>query len=195
MTHIGAIQGKSYCYDTEIPFNLGKSVVVASRIDRGGVFHLSGYQIRKRARLSHGLTSSILIHISDDESIVVTSPIDGLGNNKRTKWRLHNNGREIAMEIARRYADPFRKNRIARRRNLKAKYGLTVREYESIHVAQSGKCAICGRDENGRKLAVDHNHKTGEIRGLLCDSCNPRLGILEDYEFVLIANRYLAKFS
>ena len=52
---------------------------------------------------------------------------------------------------------------------LKAEYGLTLAQYEALRVGQRGKCAICGA--LGR-LCVDHCHKTGKVRGLLCSQCN-----------------------
>lgn len=56
---------------------------------------------------------------------------------------------------------------------LRRKYGITLVQYEAIKDAQGGTCYICRR-ANGRtkNLAVDHNHKTGEVRGLLCGPCN-----------------------
>lgn len=52
-------------------------------------------------------------------------------------------------------------------------YGITHAEYQALYTAQGGLCAICQR-ANGktRRLAVDHNHETGEVRGLLCKTCN-----------------------
>lgn len=52
------------------------------------------------------------------------------------------------------------------------KYGITEEQYEQILEAQAGKCAICLKKPRTRRLAVDHNHKTGKIRGLLCSRCN-----------------------
>lgn len=62
--------------------------------------------------------------------------------------------------------------RIARRR---AQIGLTVGGYETILAAQGGGCAICGNPPKTRRLDCDHAHKTGEVRGLLCHSCNRKL--------------------
>lgn len=65
---------------------------------------------------------------------------------------------------------------------LKIKYGITIEEYRALHAAQGGKCATCPRTEGSRKnsaLAVDHCHRTGRIRGLLCVHCNRKLGMLE----------------
>lgn len=61
-----------------------------------------------------------------------------------------------------------------RRGHLLRRYGITLEQYESLYEKQQGRCAICKRLEAdfSRRLAVDHNHKTGEIRGLLCNHCN-----------------------
>lgn len=67
-----------------------------------------------------------------------------------------------------------------RRWNLK-KFGLTPEQYDGRLKAQKGRCAICGRiPPIGRRLAVDHDHKTGKVRGLLCGQCNVALGLFED---------------
>lgn len=59
---------------------------------------------------------------------------------------------------------------------LKAKFGITPQQYQELYDKQNGCCAVCGKTEleEGRKLAVDHDHKTGEIFGLLCSFCNNR---------------------
>lgn len=52
-------------------------------------------------------------------------------------------------------------------------YGITAEQYEMLYKAQGGRCAICRRATGAaRRLAVDHDHKTGEVRGLLCKPCN-----------------------
>ena len=66
-------------------------------------------------------------------------------------------------------------------RQLKHRFGISVEEYEQMLVAQSGGCAICGCvNVDERRLAVDHDHKTGRIRGLLCHHCNVVLGHVND---------------
>ncbi len=66
-----------------------------------------------------------------------------------------------------------------RRWNL-AGYGLTPASYAEILSAQGGKCAMCeGVCPTGRRLAIDHDHATGQVRGLLCVSCNRDLGAYE----------------
>jgi hypothetical protein len=71
-------------------------------------------------------------------------------------------------------------------RKLRKSYGIKSEDYDRMLIEQSGVCFICGEPETkivkGRliKLAVDHCHGTGEIRGLLCHSCNVALGLLKD---------------
>jgi hypothetical protein len=61
------------------------------------------------------------------------------------------------------------------------KYGITPSEYESLCRAQGGVCAICRNTcVTGRRLAVDHCHATGAVRGLLCGKCNQAVGLLGD---------------
>lgn len=84
----------------------------------------------------------------------------------------------------RRGADPLLQMRI----NLLRTHGLTLDDYEHMMDAQDGVCAICGRPEHristnaGRamRLAVDHDHATAKIRGLLCSMCNHAIGYFED---------------
>lgn len=76
---------------------------------------------------------------------------------------------------------------ITRNNTLKYKYGINIKEYNKMFENQKGLCAICNNSEirlnnrgNIRKLCVDHCHKTGKIRGLLCSNCNYLLGIAKD---------------
>jgi hypothetical protein len=60
-------------------------------------------------------------------------------------------------------------------------YGITPADYQALLNAQGGGCAICGLTNSGRdRLAVDHDHKTGTVRGLLCHGCNIGLGNFHD---------------
>lgn len=82
-----------------------------------------------------------------------------------------------------------RRDRIAHRSWLKNKYGLTPETYQEILDSQNGGCAICRATTPGRstsiRLAVDHDHDTGLVRGLLCDSCNVGLGRFKDDPMLL----------
>lgn len=62
---------------------------------------------------------------------------------------------------------------------LRRKYGITLEQYNELLARQGGVCAICG-GEDQKRLAVDHDHKTGKVRGLLCARCNPAIGFLLD---------------
>lgn len=70
--------------------------------------------------------------------------------------------------------------------DLKKNYGMNREEYAALVIAQDGECAICGEQETtvirGKtiSLAVDHDHVTGKIRGLLCINCNRALGMFKD---------------
>ena len=60
----------------------------------------------------------------------------------------------------------------------KERYGITYTEYKAMSENQNHKCKICGIED--KKLAVDHNHQTLKIRGLLCNNCNFAIGLLKD---------------
>lgn len=60
----------------------------------------------------------------------------------------------------------------SRRNRLKRVYGITEEEYNAILAHQDGKCAICKRKPGAQRLAVDHDHGTNRIYGLLCTTCN-----------------------
>ncbi len=73
-------------------------------------------------------------------------------------------------------------------------YGLTLAAFEEMERIQGGLCAICLNPPDAPKLFVDHDHKTGEVRGLLCDSCNKGLGNFEDdLDRLARASAYLAR--
>lgn len=66
-------------------------------------------------------------------------------------------------------------------RDLKKKYDISLDEYNTLLSSQDYCCAICKREHSvfKRSLAVDHNHETGKVRALLCQSCNAGLGYYE----------------
>ena len=82
------------------------------------------------------------------------------------------------------------------------KYGLDLATYSAMVAEQDNKCAICAQTETATRhgkvkaLAVDHDHTTGKIRGLLCSDCNTGIGKLsEDRDRLLAAVRYLDKHA
>ena len=83
-----------------------------------------------------------------------------------------------------------------RNRDLKRNFGISLHEYDLMLTEQKGKCACCGTHQNEltRNLAVDHDHDTGLIRGLLCGKCNTAIGKLGDnIEGLMRALNYLEK--
>jgi len=84
--------------------------------------------------------------------------------------------------------------------HLKIKYGLTIQDWDNLFQEQQGRCAICGKHQSELKkpLCVDHNHETGQIRGLVCYKCNPAIGALgADYGIELLqkAIEYVEKYQ
>lgn len=78
-------------------------------------------------------------------------------------------------------------------RNLSKLYGMTEDSYEAMLAAQGNRCAVCSNLFTATPH-VDHSHKTGKVRGLLCGGCNTGLGLFKDNPDVLrAAVRYLAR--
>ena len=69
---------------------------------------------------------------------------------------------------------------------LKHTYNITIEEYDNLLKSQNNLCAICGQSETRKlknkicQLSIDHDHKTGRTRGLLCNRCNQFLGYIDD---------------
>lgn len=75
---------------------------------------------------------------------------------------------------------------------LKRLYGITLAEFNEMVTDQGGRCAICGVDPP--RLVVDHDHESGVVRGLLCDSCNNGLGrFRDDPDALMAAAAYLLR--
>jgi hypothetical protein len=97
---------------------------------------------------------------------------------KKSKLYYANNSQKI-IEKVRQYSidNPFyeRSNRLKRR------YGITLEEFNSMFIRQGKRCLLCGTDSpDGRNWAVDHSHKTGEVRGILCTKCNVMIAMARD---------------
>lgn len=87
---------------------------------------------------------------------------------------------------------------LERRRRRLLQYGLSDLDYERMKAEQGGVCAICGgtgaRADSDGELVVDHDHKTGAVRALLCNLCNTGIGALRDDPVILAAAiRYLER--
>lgn len=99
-------------------------------------------------------------------------------NAQKREWYAEN--REHALNWAKEYSLSWR-------------YGISLEEYVEILDDQNGVCKICGSPPSENfALSVDHNHETGEVRGLLCGSCNFMLGHAKDKpELLRKAAQYL----
>ena len=64
--------------------------------------------------------------------------------------------------------------------SIKRRYGLSKAQYESLLEKQDSKCALCDICPSKMRLAVDHSHETGQVRGLLCNACNAKLAWYEN---------------
>lgn len=81
---------------------------------------------------------------------------------------------------------------------IRRQYGITLAEYDQMLRDQDNKCAICGNEDEveGRRLAIDHCHDSGKVRGLLCGKCNRGLGLFYDNQELLEnAISYLTKYA
>ena len=108
------------------------------------------------------------------------------------KRKYHEDNRDRILTYKKEW---YKKNPNHRRAgHYKEKYGLSIEAYNLLWCLQRGKCAICGNPETNksnigkeRRLAVDHDHETGEVRSLLCNDCNIALGKLKDDPLLLSA--------
>jgi hypothetical protein len=77
--------------------------------------------------------------------------------------------------------------------NLRIRFNLTTEEFEALAAKSDGRCGICREPESrSRRLSLDHDHKTGELRGFLCSRCNLLLGNARDrIDLLLRAAEYL----
>lgn len=113
------------------------------------------------------------------------------------KWGRAHNAQIVAQNRIWRAANPEK----VRAQKLKFNFGVTGEQYSELFAKQNGLCAVCKQPEKAVRggavkwLAVDHAHDTGEVRALLCQSCNIALGLLnEDPERLLAARDYLLRY-
>ena len=108
------------------------------------------------------------------------------------KGLMEDKRREIYNKWRKENPDKFKKSQ--RRRKLKREYGITIDDYDAMLKKQGYCCAICGsaRPDGKGNFHIDHNHKTGKIRGLLCYKCNSVLGYAHDnIKILMCAIEYL----
>lgn len=107
--------------------------------------------------------------------------------NNASKARYELNKEGVLLNQKQKYAS-------ARERHLKTKYGMTCTQYNQLLEKQDYSCAVCKKhsDDETKSLHVDHDHVTGEIRGLLCNFCNRQvIGRLRNADIFENAAKYL----
>ncbi len=124
---------------------------------------------------------------------------------KEYRKQYYEDHKEERKDIDKEYKKQYRENHKneAKNKKLQRIYGVTLDQYNDQLQSQGGVCAICGKpetnkDRNGKTktLAVDHDHKTGENRMLLCTNHNLLLGHADDsIEILESAITYLNKYK
>lgn len=112
--------------------------------------------------------------------------------------------REIVIRRAKQWQkDNSERANETRRRSRKVRlYGITQEHYDAMFAKQKGLCAICNQPQSGISrngspipLVIDHDHKTGQLRALLCTTCNLALGALkDDPQLAVAAAKYLRRW-
>lgn len=104
---------------------------------------------------------------------------------------------KYAFEQERRKKHPGGRAEQSKRYDPRRYFGITLEQYDIMSETQGNVCAICGGiNPNGKRLAVDHDHKTGKIRGLLCSKCNLALGnIKEQISILRSMENYIKRFN
>ena len=123
-----------------------------------------------------------------------TKGVDHFTKDAKRKDGLQSWCRECKAIMLREYRASDKGRAAIRKTKLKGLYGIDETAYNEMLAKQGGVCAICGMKETvgGRRLAVDHCHSTGAVRGLLCNACNIGIGKLKDSpELLTKALKYL----
>lgn len=99
---------------------------------------------------------------------------------EKTKKRYAENKEEILAKTKAYYKEnPHKK----KEQTLRYKYGISLEDWQAMFDKQNGCCAICSKRTDD--LVVDHNHESGQVRGLLCRKCNSALGFVFENEKTL----------
>jgi hypothetical protein len=129
-----------------------------------------------------------------------TGPLEDFAINSKGKFgrksvcKVCSNNAQKQLARQRKKEDPFEWAMFRREKALKSSYGLSLTDYENLFAKQGGLCKICGQPGSLKTchtqrhdLYVDHCHKSGAIRGLLCQKCNTILGLSGDSCSVLLS--------
>lgn len=107
-------------------------------------------------------------------------PLNEFGNLKRGKKGKNSWCKPCAAAYRKNWvaSNPDKYDAMLRKSKLKALYGITPEDYQAMLEQQNHACAICKKKcRSGYRLSVDHDHETGQVRGLLCRACNQVLGL------------------
>ncbi len=129
-------------------------------------------------------------------------------NKRRTERRRVDPEYRAKLQADRRkqyVKNPQKAIEYSRRFLLRKRYGMSFEDYEVMLAAQGNVCAICGGTQAAQrtcagnvvvpKLSIDHDHKTGKVRGLLCHPCNQTIGKFGDSpERLILAAQYLSRY-
>lgn len=129
-----------------------------------------------------------IIHRSKEFKINNPTKVKGY----KDKYRKNNPDKLKSNQMEYRKKNPNRR----REESLRLNYGITIDDYNNMLTSQLSGCGICNNTimKTGKTLGVDHNHKTGDIRELLCNNCNTILGLAkEDPKILINAAMYLLK--
>lgn len=127
-------------------------------------------------------------------------------NRKEERAAYYQANKERAKERGKIWAkeNPDKRRLTNRKVQVKSTYGLTWDEYLTLYNQAEGRCQICAtflqispvKDEQNTSACVDHDHKTGKVRGILCRSCNVAIGHLKDSkERAFAAFKYLESYE
>lgn len=115
------------------------------------------------------------------------------------KQQYYQKNKERIKQVVRSYVknNPEKRKIQVKKSAIKMRYGIVYEDYLSMHREQEYKCKLCERhaSEFKKGLVVDHDHKTGKVRALLCVTCNSQLHVLENKELYDKCINYLNSFK
>lgn len=174
----------TYCDDCRSKIRKKQQAVEKRCVDCNAVMPYTGYFRGKRCKAC----------AEKADKLAVDNWYKNLSPERKSKKR-----KQLAE-----YAREWRKNHPEQSASnwLKKQYGITFSDFKSIYEEQQGKCAMCFcslptnllDSQERKKIHVDHDHKTGKVRGILCPRCNMGIGIFNDsIDTLKLAIAYLEK--
>lgn len=119
-------------------------------------------------------------------------PLNKFHKNKKGKYGVGSRCKKCTSVYNQKRYKKYNGLEKSKKCGLKRKFNMTLEQYDQMFEQQNGVCAICGLKETRKnqwgttRLSVDHNHKTGKVRGLLCGQCNTVLGLVYDSRETLL---------